>query len=286
MEPSSPSTDAGSSPTSSPEAPTTRGGFVPLRMESNYDFNKRAQEDGLYIGISGMIGAGKSTLAAALGKELGLPVYYEPVVDNLYLADFYTDMSKYAFPMQIYLLNRRFKQQQQIIWEDKGGVQDRTIYEDSVFARMLRDGGHMEERDFQTYMELFRNMSNFMKRPNVIVHLDVSPDESMRRINMRSRDCESNIPLEYLQGLHAAYEAFIADIARVIPVIKVDYSRFRTVEEMARMIRMEYSQIANIRTVGVDSASWNEKKFPEVPADEALAGAAVPDVPAQPDFSA
>ena len=75
MEPSSPSTDAGSSPTSSPEAPTTRGGFVPLRMESNYDFNKRAQEDGLYIGISGMIGAGKSTLAAALGKELGLPVY-------------------------------------------------------------------------------------------------------------------------------------------------------------------------------------------------------------------
>ena len=91
-------------------------------MESNYDFNKRAQEDGLYIGISGMIGAGKSTLAAALGKELGLPVYYEPVVDNLYLADFYMDMSKYAFPMQIYLLNRRFKQQQQIIWEDKGGV--------------------------------------------------------------------------------------------------------------------------------------------------------------------
>jgi hypothetical protein len=120
---------------------------------------------------------GKSTLATALAKELGLPVYYEPVIDNIYLADFYQDMKKYSFPLQIYLLNKRFKQQQQIIWEGKGGVQDRTIYEDSVFARMLRDSGHMEERDFRTYMELFSNMSNFMKKPNIIVHLDVSPEE-------------------------------------------------------------------------------------------------------------
>jgi deoxyadenosine kinase len=120
---------------------------------------------------------GKSTLATALAKELGLPVYYEPVIDNIYLADFYQDMKKYSFPLQIYLLNKRFKQQQQIIWEGKGGVQDRTIYEDSVFARMLRDSGHMEERDFRTYMELFSNMSNFMKKPNIIVHLDVTPEE-------------------------------------------------------------------------------------------------------------
>jgi deoxyadenosine kinase len=97
---------------------------------------------------------GKSTLATALAKELGLPVYYEPVVDNVYLADFYQDMAKYSFPLQIYLLNKRFKQQQQIIWEGRGGVQDRTIYEDSVFARMLRDSGAMEERDFNTYMEV------------------------------------------------------------------------------------------------------------------------------------
>ena len=105
-----------------------------------------------------MIGAGKSTLAKALGETLNLPVYYEPVMDNEYLADYYKDMKKYAFPLQIYLLNRRFKQQQQIIWAGKGGVQDRTIYEDAVFARMLCKAGHIEQRDYETYLSLFNNM--------------------------------------------------------------------------------------------------------------------------------
>merc|ERR1712048_1386049 len=184
-----------------------------------------------------------SALATALGKELGLPVYYEPVADNAYLEDFYKDMSKYSFAMQIFLLNKRFQQQQQIVWQGSGGVQDRTIYEDSIFARMLRDSGHMDDRDFKTYMELFQNMANFMKKPNVIVHLDLTPEESYRRIQLRKRECESGIPLEYLKSLHAAYEVFIADIARVIPVIKVDYSRFRTAEEMAQVIKQEYAKI-------------------------------------------
>ncbi len=87
--------------------------------------------------------------------------------------------------VQVYLLNKRFKQQQEIVWRGKGGVQDRTIYEDSVFARMLRDAGLMEQRDYATYLSLFQHMSNFMKKPNLIVHLDVSPEESLRRIQMR-----------------------------------------------------------------------------------------------------
>merc|ERR1712217_860260 len=131
----------------------------------------------------------------------------------------------------------------------KGGVLDRTIYEDGVFARMLRDSGHLDERDYRTYMELFQNMSNFMQKPNIIVHLDVTPEESLRRIKMRSRDCESAVPIEYLRALHAAYEVFIKDISRVIPVIKVDYERFRTAEEMAAVIKTEYTKIANIRKV-------------------------------------
>jgi len=213
-----------------------------------HDFNA-ASFDQVFIGISGLIGAGKSTLATALGKELNLPVYYEPVRDNAYLEDFYQDMKTYSFAMQIFLLNKRFKQQQQIVWQGAGGVQDRTIYEDSVFARMLRDSGTMDDRDFQTYMELFQNMANFMRKPNIIVHLDVTPEESYRRIQMRSRDCESAIPLEYLKALYQAYEVFIADIARVIPVIKVDYSQFRTAEAMAKVIKTEYGAIANIRNV-------------------------------------
>ena len=90
-----------------------------------------------FIGISGLIGAGKTTLARELGKVLNLPVYYEPVVENEYLEDFYRDMKRYSFSFQIYLLNCRFRQHQQVLWNGTGGIQDRTLYEDSIFAKVL-----------------------------------------------------------------------------------------------------------------------------------------------------
>ena len=201
----------------------------------------------LFIGIAGMIGAGKSTLATALGNHLGLPTYYEPVQDNEYLADFYRDTAKYAFATQIYLLNRRFQQHQEIIWRGGGGVQDRTIYEDAVFAKMLVQLGLMDERDYQTYLSLFRHMSNFMCRPSVIVYLDVKPERSMERIRLRSRDVETGITLEYLTALYNEYESFIGDISRTVPVIRVDYDRFRDAEEMAAMIEREYLDTSFLR---------------------------------------
>lgn len=203
----------------------------------------------LFIGIAGMIGAGKSTLATRLGELLQLPVYYEPVEDNEYLADFYRDTARYAFATQIYLLNRRFQQHQEIIWRGGGGVQDRTIYEDAVFAKMLVKLGLMEERDYNTYVSLFRHMSNFMCRPSVIVYLDVTPERSMDRIRMRSRDVESGISLEYLQALYAEYELFINDISRTVPVIRIDYDRFRSAEEMAEVIEREYLHSNFVREV-------------------------------------
>lgn len=203
----------------------------------------------LFIGIAGMIGAGKSTLATALGNHLKLPVYFEPVADNDYLADFYRDTRRYCFATQIYLLNRRFQQHQEIIWRGGGGVQDRTIYEDAVFARMLVNIGLMEERDYRTYLSLFRHMSNFMCRPHVIVYLDVKPERSMERIRMRSRDVESGVSLDYLSALYEEYGRFIADISRTIPVITVDYDRFRDVEEMASVIEKEYLNASFLRQV-------------------------------------
>jgi deoxyadenosine kinase len=160
-------------------------------VEGNSD-ERRAMHEGvfdaqIFIAISGLIGAGKTTLAEALAEEMGLPVYYEPVVNNTYLSDFYGDQKKFAFPLQVYLLNNRFRQQQQIVWSGRGGVADRSIYEDGIFAKLLRDSGKMDERDYQTYVSLFQNMSSFMKRPNLIVHLDVAPEESLRRIKERSR---------------------------------------------------------------------------------------------------
>jgi deoxyadenosine kinase len=203
----------------------------------------------IFIGIAGMIGAGKSTLAAALGQHLGIDTYYEPVADNEYLADFYRDTARYSFAMQVYLLNRRFQQHQEIIWRGRSAVQDRTIYEDSIFAKMLMRAGLMDERDYRTYVELFRNMSNFMCKPSVIVFLDVSPAASAERIRRRSRDVEAKIELGYLEALHEGYREFIDGISKVIPVIRVDYERFATAEEMAEVIKREYLHASFLRTV-------------------------------------
>ena len=203
----------------------------------------------IFIGIAGMIGAGKSTLATALGQHLGIDTYFEPVADNEYLEDFYRDTAKYSFAMQVYLLNRRFQQHQEIIWRGKSAVQDRTIYEDSIFAKMLAKTGLMDERDYRTYVDLFRNMSNFMCKPSVIIYLDVSPAASAERIRMRSRDVESKIPLGYLEALHEGYEEFVGSISKVIPVIRVNYERFATAEEMAEVIKREYLDASFLRQV-------------------------------------
>lgn len=203
----------------------------------------------LFIGIAGMIGAGKSTLATALGQHLKLPTYYEPVHDNEYLGDFYRDTPRYAFATQIYLLNRRFQQHQEIIWRGGGGVQDRTIYEDAVFAKTLVTLGLMEQRDYDTYLSLFRHMSNFMCRPSVIVYLDVSPERSMERIRLRQRDVETGISLDYLTALYDEYENFLRDISRSVPVIRVDWDTFRSVEEMAAVIEKEYLRGSFLRRV-------------------------------------
>jgi deoxyadenosine kinase len=130
----------------------------------NIESNNILMAEDNFIGISGLIGAGKTTLAKELGKVLNLPVYYEPIVENEYLEDFYRDMKRYSFSFQIYLLNCRFRQHQQVLWNGTGGIQDRTLYEDSIFAKVLYEDGNMEEREYKTYLNLFRNMSNFMKK--------------------------------------------------------------------------------------------------------------------------
>ncbi|KAL9655451.1 hypothetical protein ABK040_016864 [Willaertia magna] len=200
-----------------------------------------------------MIGAGKSTLAKALGERLGINVYYEPVIDNEYLADFYSDMKTYSFRLQVYLLNKRFEQHQKIIWSANGGIQDRTIYEDTIFAKMLMESGMIEKRDYETYVSLFRNMSKFMKHNTMIIHLDVTPEQSLERIKKRNRDMEKTISLEYLQNLYKGYEDWLEKISKIIPVIKVNWNEFRSLEDVIEEVLRAYQQVHNIQYV-----NWNK----------------------------
>lgn len=188
------------------------------------------------IGISGIIGVGKSTLTTALANELNVQAFYEPVETNMYLEKFYEDMPKYSFPMQVYLLNHRFSQHQQMVWSRNNTIQDRTIYEDVIFAKMLRESGDMSELDFKTYCDLYHNMSNFLHRPDIIVYLDVEPEIALQRIKKRSRDCEKELPLDYLQKLQAGYEEWLLDINPRIPVLRLNWNEFQTTDSVVKQI--------------------------------------------------
>ena len=191
----------------------------------------------MFIGISGIIGAGKSTLAQDLAGRLGYKAYNEPVKDNPYLEDFYSDMNRWGAMMQIHLLFRRFEQHQQIVWNsEKGAVQDRTIYEDTIFARMLHEAGFIDQRDYDTYQGHFNLMKRYLVYPNLLIYLRVDPETSLQRIAKRGRNAESGITLDYMQKLHDGYESFIEEMSRYTRVLTLDWNQFLELDEVVDRI--------------------------------------------------
>ena len=192
----------------------------------------------MFIGIAGVIGAGKTTLAKNLSEVLGYEAHHEPVDDNPYLTDFYSDMNRWGAMMQLHLLFRRFEQHQRIVWnKGKGAVQDRTIYEDTIFARMLRESGFIDSRDYETYVGHFNVMKRFLVYPDVLVYLRVDPEVSMRRIAERGREAEGGISVDYMERLHGGYEKFVSEMDHYTRVLTLDWNEYREADEVAKLVK-------------------------------------------------
>jgi deoxyadenosine/deoxycytidine kinase len=163
----------------------------------------------MHIAIAGNIGSGKTTLAGLLAKHYGWEAHYEDVDDNPYLNDFYEDMQRWSFNLQIYFLNTRFNQILQIKKSGKTVVQDRTIYEDAyIFAPNLHSMGLMSTRDFENYFTLFNLISSLISPPDLVIYLRASIPTLVKQIQQRGRKYESSIRLDYLKKLNDRYESW------------------------------------------------------------------------------
>lgn len=164
----------------------------------------------MHIAIAGNIGSGKTTLAGLLSKHYGWKAHYEDVEENPYLNDFYDDMQRWSFNLQIYFLNSRFSQIIEIKKMDKTIIQDRTIYEDAyIFAPNLHSMGLMSTRDFENYFTLFNLMSSLIEPPDLLLYLRASVPTLVNQIQKRGRDYENSIRIDYLKRLNERYEAWI-----------------------------------------------------------------------------
>ncbi len=182
----------------------------------------------MHIAIAGNIGSGKTTLAGLLSKHYGWEAHYEDVDTNPYLNNFYEDMKRWSFNLQIYFLNSRFRQVVEIRKKDKKVIQDRTIYEDAyIFAPNLHSMGLMSSRDFNNYASLFELMSSFIQPPDLLIYLKASVPTLVSQIQKRGRDYENSIRLDYLKKLNERYEEWISgyDLGKIL-IINVDEIKF------------------------------------------------------------
>ncbi len=194
---------------------------------------------GMHIAVAGNIGSGKTTLTTLLAKHYKWEAHYEEVDDNPYLNDFYEDMHRWSFNLQIYFLNSRFSQILEIRKSPKTVIQDRTIYEDAfIFAPNLHSMGLMSSRDFETYFTLFNLMSSLVQPPDLLIYLQASVPKLVEQIQKRGREYEANIRLDYLKKLNERYEAWISsyNLSKVL-IVDVDNNDFpNNPEHLAQII--------------------------------------------------
>lgn len=182
----------------------------------------------MHIAIAGNIGSGKTTLTTSLAKHYKWEPHFENADDNPYLNDFYNDMQRWSFNLQVYFLNKRFSEIQEIRNNKKNVIQDRTIYEDAyIFAPNLHAMGLMTTRDFESYFSLFKLMESFIQPPDLLIYLRASIPVLVEQISSRGREYEESIRLDYLKRLNERYEAWISTYEQgKILIVDVDHVNF------------------------------------------------------------
>ncbi len=203
----------------------------------------------MHIAVAGNIGSGKTTLAELLSVHYGWDALYEDVVDNPYLTDFYEDMLRWSFNLQVFFLNSRFYQVLDIRNSGKTIIQDRTIYEDAhIFAPNLHDMGLMHSRDFENYSKLFKLMSTMVKPPDLLIYLKASVPSLVNNIQKRGREFENSIRIDYLTKLNERYDAWINNYKLgnllIIDVSGFDFKENR--KDLSSIIDLVDSQLHGI----------------------------------------
>ena len=182
----------------------------------------------MHIAIAGNIGSGKTTLTKMLAQRYGWTPRFEPVDNNPYLDDFYKDMNRWAFNLQIYFLNKRFKEVVEIANSPETIIQDRTIFEDArIFAPNLHDMGLMSERDFNNYSDLFELMMSLVKLPDLLIYIRCSIPHLIDHIQQRGREYEQTMRIDYLRGLNQRYEDWIKTYKGHLMIVDGDTTDFQ-----------------------------------------------------------
>ncbi len=188
-----------------------------------------------FVAIAGNIGVGKSTLTTLMTQKLGWDPFFEAVEENPYLADFYKDMSRWSFHSQAFFLSRRLQQHYELLQRADSVLQDRSVYEDAeVFARNLYCQGHMSQRDWQTYYDLYTILSQLLTPPHLVVYLKASVPTLLRRIAQRGREYERTISADYLTALNDLYDDWVARFA-LCPVLTVETDNLDYVQHDAHL---------------------------------------------------